>query len=133
MSKSPKRFRRVCVVTGDHQLEDATKPGGGFSDYDLGYDAVMREALCSLPDYAFEFVNDHHRFIPRMLEAPPEFVLNLCDTGFRNVAAHELHVPALLEMLNIPFSGAPPAGMVLCYDKALVRAAAAGLGLAVPE
>lgn len=132
MGNKRQRFRRVCVLTGDPRLADATKPGGGYSDYDLGYDAVMRDALGSLPDYAFEFLNDHRRLIPRMLEDPPEFVLNLCDTGFRNVAAHEQHVPALLEMLDIPCSGAPPAAMVLCYDKALVRAAAAGLGMAVP-
>ena len=132
MGKGVRHFHRVCVITGDHHLPDATKPDGGYGPQDLRYDAALREALLSLPGYEFEFLNDHSRLIPRMLQDPPEFVLNLCDTGFRNVAAQELHLPALLEMLEIPYSGAPPAGMVLCYDKALARMAAATLGIPTP-
>ncbi len=62
----------------------------------------------------------------------PAFVFNLCDTGYMNKASQELHVPALLEMLQIPYSGAGPAGMALCYDKALVRSVASELGIPVP-
>jgi D-alanine-D-alanine ligase len=92
----------------------------------------MREALESLSDYEFEFLDDHSALIACLLAAPPEFVLNFCDTGFRNVATHELHIPAFLEMLDMPYSGAPPAGMAICYDKALVRMAAESLGMATP-
>ena len=123
---------RLGVVTGDHGLADDYKPGGGYSAYDLGYDAAMREAVRGLEGDGVEFLNDHARLIPRLLEAPPDLVLNLCDTGYRNVAARELHVPALLEMLDIPYTGAPPAAMALCCDKALVRSAAAALDVAVP-
>jgi D-alanine-D-alanine ligase len=132
MSVQAQRFRRVCVVTGDHHLPDVTKPHSRYGDQDRRYHATMRGALLSLPDYTFEFLTDHSRLIPRMLQDPPEFVLNFCDTGFRNVPDHELHLPALLEMLDIPYSGAPPAGMVLCYDKSLVRMAAAALGIPTP-
>jgi D-alanine-D-alanine ligase len=68
-----------------------------------------------------------------MLNDPPEFVLNLCDTGFRNVASRELHLPALLELLGIPYSGATPACIALCYDKALVRLIADSLDIATPR
>jgi D-alanine-D-alanine ligase len=132
MNSSTQRFRQVCVLTGDHRLPDATKPGVRYSQDDLHYHALMREALESLPDYQFEFFNNHSVLIRHMLDDPPEFVLNFCDTGFRNIAAHELHIPALLEMLGIPFSGAPPACMAICYDKALVRMAAESLGMATP-
>jgi D-alanine-D-alanine ligase len=98
----------------------------------MRYHAAMREALQSLPGYHFEFFNDHSALISRLLKDPPELVLNFCDTGFRNVASHELHIPALLEMLGIAYSGAPPACMAICYDKALVRMAAESLGIASP-
>jgi D-alanine-D-alanine ligase len=59
-------------------------------------------------------------------------VLNLCDEGFNNDAFKELHVPALLEMLDIPYSGAGPASLGLCYSKALVRAIAETLEVPTP-
>jgi D-alanine-D-alanine ligase len=60
-------------------------------------------------------------------------VVNFCDTGWRNVAAQELHVPALLEMQGVPYSGAPPACMVLCYDKQIVRLLAQAQSVPVPR
>ena len=47
--------------------------------------------------------------------------MSFCDTGFRNVPAQELNIPAYLEMLGIPYTGAPPSAMVICFDKAIVR------------
>src|SRR5690606_28083629 len=58
--------------------------------------------------------------------------LNLCDEGYNNDAFLELHVPAYLEMLGIPYSGAAPTCLGLCYDKALVRSIAAALDVEVP-
>ena len=60
-------------------------------------------------------------------------MVNFCDTGFRNVATQELHVPALLEMLGVPYSGASPACMAICYDKQIVRLVAAAQGIPVPR
>jgi D-alanine-D-alanine ligase len=129
---SRQRFRNVLVLTGDPSLQDPSKPGSRYSEYDLRYYDAMRAALWSLGQYRFEFFNDHSRLLERLLSEPPEFVLNFCDTGFRNVPEHELHVPALLEMLGIPYSGAAPAGMVMCYDKAIVALVSKDLGIPVP-
>ena len=60
-------------------------------------------------------------------------MINFCDTGLRNVAAQELHVPALLEMMGVPYSGASPACMALCYDKQIVRLVAGALDVPVPR
>lgn len=133
MTIQPARFRRVCVLTGDHHLPDATKPGSSYGALDLQYHEAMRAALQSLPQYEFDFLSDHGRLLERMERDPPDIVLNLCDTGFRNVATLELHVPALLELLGIPYTGATPACIALCYDKALVRLAAESLGIATPR
>jgi len=63
---------------------------------------------------------------------PPQMVFNLCDEGYNNDAFMELHVPALLEMLRIPYTGAGPSCLGLCYNKGLVRAIAASLDVPVP-
>jgi hypothetical protein len=59
-------------------------------------------------------------------------VLNFCDEGFNNNAFLEMHVPALLEMLGIPYSGAGPACLGACYNKSLVLAAAEAVDVPVP-
>jgi D-alanine-D-alanine ligase len=133
MSGRQKNFRRVAVVTGDHQQPDATKPDGRYSADDLRYHNTMCAALDSLDGYDFEFISDHSNLIERLRDDPPDFVLNFCDTGFRNVAVHELHLPALLELYGIPYSGAPPACIAICYDKAIVRQVADSLAVPAPR
>lgn len=64
---------------------------------------------------------------------PGAFVLNFCDTGYGNDPTREGHVPALLELLGIPYSGSGPACLHLCYDKVAVRTTAAALGVPVPS
>ncbi|MDX1400858.1 MAG: hypothetical protein R3245_02960, partial [Kiloniellales bacterium] len=53
--------------------------------------------------------------------------------GFRNVPTQELNLPAYLELLGIPYTGAPPAAMVICFDKAIVRLVADSLDIPVPR
>lgn len=123
----------VTVLTGDPHLPDTAKPGQRFNPEDLDTIARMKAALAALGHYDLNFIDRHHDLPARLVDDPPEFVLNLCDTGFRNRASQELHVAALLEILEIPHSGAAPSSMVLTTDKALVRALAQSLGVPVPE
>lgn len=123
----------VTVVLGDPTLPDATKHQGRFHDEDLECVERLKQALAKLSGYRFVYLDRHETLIQDLLARPPAFVLNLCDTGFWNEARLELHLPALLELLGVPYSGAPPACITLCYDKAIVRAVAIGLGIPVPE
>lgn len=126
-------FRRVLVITGDHGSPDPTKAGGRYSEVDFSFHSRMRAALESLPGYEFEFLNDHGQLVDKIERDPPEFVLNFCDTGFRNAPTRELHIPALLELHDIPYSGAAPPGMVLAYDKSIVRLIAQAEAIPVPR
>jgi D-alanine-D-alanine ligase len=127
-----RRRPRILVLTGDHTLPDPTKWDGRYDESDLELDRRMREALATLADYDFDFLSEHDRLVERLRADPPDLVLNFCDTGFRNVASQELHVPALLELMGIPCTGAPPECMVLAYDKAVVRLLADSLGVPAP-
>jgi D-alanine-D-alanine ligase len=123
----------VTVLLGDPRLPDRTKPGGRYTDDDLDQVARLKRALAELPAYSFRYLDDHQRLLEDLAAGPPEFVLNFCDTGFRNDVRRELHVTAYLELLDIPYSGAGPVAIGLCYDKALVRAVAGTHGIAVPR
>jgi D-alanine-D-alanine ligase len=124
---------RICVLTGDPRLPDLTKRDHRYNDEDLGTHRAMREAFESLPGFGFEFLDDHAALLERFVADPPDLVINFCDTGFRNLATQELHVPALLELLGVPYSGASPACMAICYDKQIVRLVAAALDIPVPR
>jgi D-alanine-D-alanine ligase len=121
------------VLLGDPRLPDPTKPSGRFAPEDFESIARLKAALATLPQYTVTYLDDHATLLDTLRTHPPAFVLNLCDTGYRNVPTWELHVAALLELLGIPYSGATPATLVTCYDKGLIVATARGLGIPVPE
>ena len=62
-----------------------------------------------------------------------DYVFNLCDEGYYNDARKELHVPSLLETIDIPFTGSGPQCLAYCYDKSLVRGIAKEMGIPVPD
>lgn len=123
----------VMVLLGDPGLPDKVKNGGRFNPEDT--DAVMRlrDALASVEGYSFYYVENHEGLIDRLRSDRPALVFNLCDEGYGNDPAMELHVPALLEMLGIAYTGAPPSCLAACYDKSLVRALALSMNIAVPD
>ena len=70
--------------------------------------------------------------IEALLNAPPEFVFNFSEgTGIsRN---REARVPALLEMLGIPYTGSDPLTLALSLDKDFTRRIAADAGIEIPK
>jgi D-alanine-D-alanine ligase len=124
---------RICVLTGDPRLPDPTKRDQRYNEEDFATHRAMREAFEALPGYSFEFLDDHARLFEPFTHDPPDLVMNFCDTGLCNVPTQELHVAALLEMLGVPYSGASPACMAICYDKQIVRLLAGALDIPVPR
>ncbi len=124
--------REVMVVMGDPTLPDSVKKGGQFNPEDFDTIKRLREALNELDGYKFSYIDNHASLISTLRADRPAFVLNLCDEGFDNNAFMELHVPALLEMLGVPYTGAGPACLGMCYDKGLVRSLAAVMDIPVP-
>jgi len=130
--KKAPAFPKVTVLMGDPRLPDTVKRDGQFNPEDIETIDRLKEALAELHDYQFEFLDNHASLQSEMRANPPKIVLNLCDEGWNNDAFMELHVPAMLEMMRIPYTGAGPACLGLCYNKALIRAIAADLDVPVP-
>ena len=128
-----KTVHRIGVITGDHRLADPTKRNAQYNEEDTATHNAMKAAFQELSDYTFLFYNDHARLFEQLQQDRPDVVVNFCDTGFRNVPTQELNIPAYLEMLGIPYTGAPPSAMVMCFDKAIVRLVAQAHGVPVPR
>ena len=58
--------------------------------------------------------------VQKIRDLAPDVVFNLCES-FLNDRAHEPNVPALLQLLKIPYTGAGPEALLLCKDKALAK------------
>jgi D-alanine-D-alanine ligase len=114
----------VTVVMGDPRLPDAVKRGGAFNAEDHDTIRRLKDALSELPAYKFRYLDNHATLDRDLTELRTDLVFNLCDEGFNNDPFKELHVPAVLEVLGLPYSGAAPSALAACYDKGLVRAVA---------
>lgn len=130
---TPFPFPDVTVVYGDLTLPDQARLDRRFTREDREAVDRMLDALSEVDGISVTPAPDHEAFRRRLSEDPPPFVLNFCDTGFRNDPTHELHVPALMEVAGVPYSGAGPACLGLCYDKGLVRAIAEAYDVPVPR
>ena len=122
----------VTVLLGDPRLPDDIKLGGQFNPEDMDTIRKLKGALAELPNYTFRYLDNHATLARDLDELRTDLVLNLCDEGFNNDPFKELHVPALLELRRLPYTGAAPGALAACYDKGLVRAVAMTLDVPVP-
>jgi D-alanine-D-alanine ligase len=71
-------------------------------------------------------------FIANILQNNIDFVFNISE-GLGNQRSREAQVPAILEMLGIPYSGSDPQCLAICLDKALTKSLVATAGVRTPK
>jgi D-alanine-D-alanine ligase len=77
------------------------------------------------------FLGGGRRFLEELLARPPALVFNIAE-GFGS-RSREAHVPAVCEMLGIPFTGSDPLTLAATLDKAVGKRLVAAAGLATPR
>jgi D-alanine-D-alanine ligase len=127
--------KHVVVIQGDPTKPDPTKPMSVFDDDDFYTIDQLKNTLHSLSNYQFTYLHNHDTLLQDLVKLNGKFdyVLNLCDEGYNNNPRLELHVPAILECLGIPYTGAAPQSLAHCYDKSLVRGIAMEMNIPVPK
>ena len=128
-------LKTVAVVMGDPERPDIIKPSSVFDMDDMDTIMNLKIALGELKDYRFIYQSNHSTLFNDLqkLRGKIDFVFNLCDEGFDNDPRKELHVPAMLEVLNIPYTGSNPQCLTYCYDKSLIRGIAKEMGVPVAD
>lgn len=126
--------RNLVVILGDPTKPDPLKPSAVFDDDDFFTIDSLKKELNALAGYRVTYLNAHDTLIAdlRRLTGRIDLVFNLLDEGFRNDPRKELHLPALLEILDLPYTGAGPQCLAYCYDKSLTRGAAVEMNIPVP-
>ena len=125
---------QAIVLLGDPRLPDPVKKDGHFNPEDIESIHALKKTLTLLKCYDFSYLDNHQDFMKILMRDKPQLVLNFCDEGFNNQATKELHIPALLELLDIPYTGrSRPACLATCYNKSTtVRLLANSMHIPVP-
>jgi len=136
VKKKPKEaVKNVIVILGDPNKPDSLKPSMNFDDDDLYTIDQLKSGLRELKDFQFIYLSNHDTLFQELVKVKGkiDFAFNLCDEGYNNEARKELHVPSLLEIVGIPYTGSGPQCLAYCYDKSLVRGIAREMEISVPE
>jgi D-alanine-D-alanine ligase len=77
-------------------------------------------------------LGDGRRLLERLLAQPPDLVFNIAE-GQGVGRCREARVPAVLEMLGIPYTGSDPLTLAVTLDKDCAKRLVASAGVAVPQ
>ncbi|MDD5455438.1 MAG: methyltransferase domain-containing protein [Candidatus Margulisbacteria bacterium] len=137
ITKKKQIEKNVVVILGDPSKPDNLKPSSIFDDDDFYTIDQLKDALKKLNGYQFTYISNHDLLINDLNKIKQkikiDYVFNLCDEGFNNDPRKELHVPSILEVLGVPYTGSGPQALAYCYDKSLVRGIAKEMGIPVSE
>ncbi len=128
-------LKNVTVLLGDPKKSDIIKPDTVFDEDDYKTIDELKLALGELKGYKFSYLDNHDTLLADLVKnrSKIDYIFNLCDEGYGNNPRHELHVPAILEMLKIPYTGSNPQCLAYCYDKSLIRGIAKEMDIPVAE
>ncbi|MFA5020117.1 MAG: hypothetical protein WC533_03390 [Candidatus Pacearchaeota archaeon] len=116
--------KNIALVLGDPRLSDFVKKGGKFNQEDIETVDVLKGALNLLEGYNFEYLDNHAnllRDLRKLAKREVDYVVNFCDEGLHNNPLREKDVPEALEKCGLPYTGAGPKCLKLCYDKSAVK------------
>jgi D-alanine-D-alanine ligase len=96
--------------------------------------ATVEAIACALRRLGHDVqkLGDGRELLERLLADPPDFVFNIAE-GQGVGRSREARVPAVLEMLGIPYTGSDPLTLAATLDKDCAKRLVRSAGVAVPE
>jgi D-alanine-D-alanine ligase len=115
---------------------DGPAPAGWPDDFQEEFDspatlAAIAAALRGL-GHEVQFLGNGRELLEQLLAQPPDFVFNFAE-GHGVSRSREARVPAVLEMLGIPYTGSDPLTLAVGLDKDCAKRLVQSAGVAVPQ
>jgi len=82
--------------------------------------------------YTLNIVDDFHLLINNLTEKRPDVVFNFVELFFNNPKL-EMNVTGLFELLEIPYTGAPPLALANCQSKVFTKRLLSSYGITTPN
>jgi len=114
------------VSAGQEQPEDA------LEEYDSIETVDALKAAIEAKGHTVVKLGGGREFLRRVLSEKMDFVFNISE-GLGSYRSREAQVPSVLEMLDIPCSGADPQCLSVCLDKHLTKKLVALEGIPTPK
>ena len=135
MSASGKSLDVGLAFDLKRELERRPELAGGpddrFEEYDS--DATVDAIASALSELGHRprRMGGGRAFVEEALARPPELVFNFAEG--HGTRSREAHVPAVCEMLGIPFTHSDPLTLAATLDKGVAKTIVAAAGLRVPR
>src|SRR6266481_6202665 len=112
-------------------------PDGQFPDdlqEEFDSPQTIESSATALRDlgHEVEMLGNGRELLERLLADPPDFVFNMAE-GQGVSRSREARVPAVLEMLGIPFTGSDPLTLAATLDKDCAKRLVQAAGVAAPR
>ena len=114
------------IATGQEQPEDA------LEEYDSVETVDALTAAIEAKGHSVVKLGGGREFLKRVLSEEVDFVFNISE-GLGSYRSREAQVPSVLEMLDIPYSGADPQCLSVCLDKHLTKKLVSWEGVPTPR
>jgi D-alanine-D-alanine ligase len=121
-------------IAYDLASDFAPAPGGAadsLAEYDSEDTVAAIEAVLLKAGHAPRRLGGGRRFLEAVLAAPPDLVFNFAEG--RGGRSREAQVPAVCEMLQIPYTHSDPLTMAVTLDKAAAKRLVGAAGVNTPR
>ncbi|MCU7497049.1 MAG: D-alanine--D-alanine ligase [Ignavibacteria bacterium] len=98
-----------------------------------GYNSITR-ALCEagFEAYSLNIFDDYNAFLADYRQNRPDVVFNMVEY-YNDKPTLEMNFACLLQMMDIPYTGAPPMALATCQRKVIAKSILSSLGINTPR
>ena len=110
-------FDLPYAVKPDHDYaEEFADPEGSYTENDV-YQALLESGY---EVHRLSLFDDVRPLLDAVRDLKPDVIFNLCET-FHNVTQWDKNIASLIELFDIPYTGASSTSLFLCNDKGLCK------------
>ncbi|MDO8491885.1 MAG: D-alanine--D-alanine ligase [Dehalococcoidia bacterium] len=107
-------------------------PDDALEEYDSPETVDALAAVFQAAGHSVVKLGGGREFLAKVLQERVDFAFNIAE-GLGGCRSREAQVPAVLEMLDIPYSGSDPQCLAVCLDKPLAKKLVAMAGVHTPR
>jgi D-alanine-D-alanine ligase len=107
-------------------------PDDALEEYDSSVTIEALKSAIQAMGHSVVKLGGGQEFLKNVLREKVDFVFNISE-GLGTYRSREAQVPSVLEMLDIPYSGADPQCLAVCLDKNLTKKIVSLEGITTPE
>ena len=111
---------------------DKAGPEDALEEYDSKETVELIAAAITAAGHSVVMLGGGGEFLDNIRREPVGIVFNIAE-GRGNSRSRESQVPAILEMLDIPYTGSDSHCLTVCLDKPLAKKLVAAEGVATPQ